>query len=220
MLSGPGLARRDLLKLCVGGATVAMAAPSSALAQTPRRGGTFTIRVWDPPHFDPYLIVAFKTQIVYSFTHSRLLRHKAGPSVLPGSFVLEGDLAESWSQPDETTYLFKLRKGMRWHPKSPVNGRELTAEDVVYSLERFRTVKGNPQSYLLAMMDRAEAVDRYTVKVTLSEPYAWFPDVVANPMTGPSSPASASRSSGTSRSGKPPSAPVPGCSRAIVPTRG
>ena len=184
MPSRPGLARRDLLKLCVGGATVAMAAPSSALAQTPRRGGTFTIRVWDPPHFDPYLIVAFKTQIVYSFTHSRLLRHKAGPSVLPGSFVLEGDLAESWSQPDETTYLFKLRKGMRWHPKPPVNGRELTAEDVVYSLERFRTVKGNPQSYLLAMMDRAEAVDRYTVKVTLSEPYAWFPDVVANPMTG------------------------------------
>jgi len=184
MPSRPALARRDLLKLCVGGATVAMAAPSSALAQTPRRGGTLTIRVWDPPHFDPYLIVAFKTQIVYSFTHSRLLRHKAGPSVLPGSFVLEGDLAESWSQPDETTYLFKLRKGMRWHPKPPVNGRELTAEDVVYSLERFRTVKGNPQSYLLAMMDRAEAVDRYTVKVTLSEPYAWFPDVVANPMTG------------------------------------
>src|SRR5215813_4968136 len=114
-----------------------------------RRGGTFTIRVWDPPHFDPYLIVAFKTQIVYSFTHSRLLKHKAGPGVQPGSFALEGDLAESWSQPDDTTYVFKLRKGVRWHPKPPVNGRELTAEDVVYSLERFRTVKGNPQNYLL-----------------------------------------------------------------------
>jgi peptide/nickel transport system substrate-binding protein len=179
----PVLARRDLLKLCGAGAAAAMA-PSVALAQAPRRGGTLTIRVWDPPHFDPYLIVAFKTQIVYSFTHSRLLKHKAGPGVQPGTFVLEGDLAESWSQPDETTYVFKLRKGVRWHPKPPVNGRELTAEDVVYSLERFRTVKGNPQNYLLAMMDRAEAPDRYTVKVTLTEPYAWFPDVVANPMTG------------------------------------
>jgi peptide/nickel transport system substrate-binding protein len=183
MPTGPALVRRDLLKLCGAGAAV-MAAPSVALAQPPRRGGTFTIRVWDPPHFDPYLIVAFKTQIVYSFTHSRLLKHKAGPGIQPGSFALEGDLAESWSQPDETTYLFKLRKGVRWHPKPPVNGRELTAEDVVYSLERFRTVKGNPQNYLLAMMERAEAPDRYTVKVTLSEPYAWFPDVVANPMTG------------------------------------
>ncbi|HTY76194.1 MAG TPA: ABC transporter substrate-binding protein [Candidatus Bathyarchaeia archaeon] len=185
MSTDPTLSRRDVLKLtAVGGAAAAMIAPSLARAQAPRRGGVLTVRVWDPPHFDPYLIVAFKTQIVYSFTHSRLLRHKAGPGVPPGSFVLEGDLAESWSQPDDTTYVFKLRKGVRWQPRPPVNGRELTADDVVWSFERFRTVKGNPQSYLLAMVDRVEAVDRYTVKVTLTEPYAWFPDIVANPMTG------------------------------------
>ena len=183
--TSPLIDRRDWLKLS--GAALAGAAltpPRAALAQTPKRGGTLTVRVWDPPHFDPYLIVAYKTQIVYSFTHSRLLKHKAGPSVPPGSFVLEGDLAESWSQSDDTTYIFKLRKGVRWHPKPPVNGRELTAEDVVYSLDRFRTVKGNPQNYLLAMVDRVEAPDRYTVKVILKEPYVWFPDVVANPMTG------------------------------------
>jgi len=178
------LGRRDVLTL--GGLAAARIAlgPSALRAQTVKRGGTATIRVWDPPHFDPYLIVAFKTQIVYSFTHSRLLKHKAGPSVQPGSFVLEGDLAESWSQPDETTYVFRLRKGVRWHPKPPVNGRELTAEDVVYSMERFRTVKGNPQNYLLSAVDKIEAPDRYTVKVTLREPYVWFPDIVANPMTG------------------------------------
>jgi ABC-type transport system substrate-binding protein len=121
-----------------------------ALAQAPRRGGTLTLRVWDPPHFDPYLTVAYKTQVVYSFTHNRLLKHKAGPSVSPGTFALEGDLAESWTQSDEITYVFRLRKGVRWHNKPPVNGRELTAEDVVYSAERFRTVKGNPQSYMLS----------------------------------------------------------------------
>src|SRR5215468_6574720 len=180
-----GMARRDWLKgsgAALGCATLAYPVP--AIAQSPRRGGTLTIRGWDPPHFDPYLIIGFKTQVAYSFTHSRLLKHKAGPAVPPGTHPLEGDLAESWSQIDDTTYVFKLRKGVRWHPKPPVNGRELTAEDVVYSIDRFRTVKGNPQSYMLAMMDRAEAVDHYTVKVTLSEPYAWFPDVVANPMTG------------------------------------
>jgi peptide/nickel transport system substrate-binding protein len=178
-----GLTRRDVLTLAAAaGATAFGYRP--ALAQAPKRGGTLTMRAWDPPHFDPYLIIAFKTQIVYSFTHSRLLKHKAGPSVQPGRFLVEGDLAESWSQADDTTYVFKLRKGVRWHPKPPVNGRELTADDVVYSLERFRTVTGNPQSYLIVAMDKVEAIDRYTVKVTLKEPHVWFPDILANPMTG------------------------------------
>jgi len=177
-------ARRDLLALSGLAFAGAMLEPSAVRAQTPKRGGTLTLRVWDPPHCDPYLVVAFKTQVVYSFTHSRLLKHRAGPSVQPGSFVLEGDLAESWSQPNETTYVFRLRKGVRWHPKPPTNGRELTADDVVYSMDRFRNLIGNPQNYLLGAVERVEATDRHTVKVTLKEPYVWFPDIVANPMTG------------------------------------
>src|SRR5499427_808789 len=54
-------------------------------------------------------------QDAYSFTHSRLVKYKSGPGVVPGTFAIEGDLAESWSQPDETTYVFKLRRGARWH---------------------------------------------------------------------------------------------------------
>ena len=166
-------------------AASATLSPNPAAAQAPKRGGTLALRLWDPPHWDPYLILAFKTQIPYTFTHSRLLKHKAGPAIQPGTFALEGDLAESWSQPDETTYVFKLRKGVRFHPKPPLNGRELTAEDVVYSVERFRTVKGNPQAYMLAAVDRVEALDRYTVKFTVREPFAWFLDMIANPMTLP-----------------------------------
>ncbi len=178
------LARRELLALSGLALAGTVLAPSRLRAETPRRGGTLTLRVWDPPHFDPYLIIAFKTQVVYSFTHSRLLKHKAGPSVQPGSFALEGDLAESWSQPSETTYVFRLRKGVRWHPKPPTNGRELTADDVVYSMDRFRNLTSNPQNYLLGSVDKVEATDRYTVKVTLKEPYVWLPEIVANPMTG------------------------------------
>ena len=181
----PGsVTRRELLHLAGLGTAAAVCAPAPALGQAPKRGGALTLRAWDPPHFDPYLIIAFKTQVVYSFTHSRLLKHKAGPAIPPGSFQLEGDLAESWSQPDELTYLFRLRRGVRWHAKPPVHGRELTAEDVVYSLDRFRTLPANPQSYLISMVYRVEAVDRYTVKVVLKEPFVWFLDVVANPMTG------------------------------------
>jgi peptide/nickel transport system substrate-binding protein len=154
---------------------------SPARAQAPKRGGTLNLRLWDPPHFDPHLTVSYKTHIAYSFTHNRLVKHKAGPGVQPGTFPLEGDLAESWTQPSENTYVFKLRRGVRWHNKPPVNGRELTADDVVYTVERFRTVKGNANAYMLAALDRVEAVDKYTVKFTLKEPYAWFLDILANP---------------------------------------
>jgi peptide/nickel transport system substrate-binding protein len=176
------LSRRDLLAL--GGMTLAgtTLSVSAARAQAPKRGGTLVLRGWDPPLFDPMLQTAYRVQIPITFTHSRLVKHKAGPSVAPATFAIEGDLAESWSQPNETTYVFKLRRGVRWHPKPPVNGRELTAEDVRYTVERFLTVKGNPMAYMLSSVDRVEAVDRYTVKFVLKEPFSWLLDVLANPM--------------------------------------
>jgi peptide/nickel transport system substrate-binding protein len=128
------------------------------------------------------LTVSYKTNIPLSFTHNRLVKPKSGPSIQPGSFPLEGDLAESWTQPNETTYVFKLRRGVRWHNKPPVNGRELTAEDVKYTLERFLTVKGNSNVYMLRAVDKVEAPDKYTVKITLKEPTAWFLDMLASPM--------------------------------------
>ena len=175
------VSRRDLLAL--GGLTAAGAAlvPSLARAQTPRRGGTISLRTWDPPHFDPFQTISYKTHIALSFTHSRLLKHKAGPSVVPGTFPIEGDLAESWTQPNETTYIFKLRRGVKWHNKPPVNGRELTADDVVFSVNHFLTVKGNANAYMLKSVDKVEAVDKYTVKFTLKEPFVWFLDMVSNP---------------------------------------
>ena len=145
------------------------------------RGGTVTIRGWDPPMFDPMLSTAYRVQIPLSFTHSRLVRHKVGPSVVPGTFPIEGDLAESWTQPNETTYVFKLRRGVRWHPKPPVNGRELTSADVKYTIERFLTVKGNPSAYMLRAIDRVETPDPLTVRMVLKEPNAWFVEMLANP---------------------------------------
>jgi peptide/nickel transport system substrate-binding protein len=175
------LTRRDLLAL--GGlAAAGSVLPSTVHAQQPKRGGTLSLRLWDPPHFDHMLIISYKTNILLSFTHSRLIKQKAGPAVSPGTFPLEGDLAESWTQPTETTYVFKLRRGVKWHNKPPVNGREFTADDVVYSIERFRTVKGNSNAYMLKSLDKVEAVDKHTVKFTLKEPFAWFLDMLASPM--------------------------------------
>ncbi|MBI3630305.1 MAG: ABC transporter substrate-binding protein [Candidatus Rokubacteria bacterium] len=176
------LTRRQFVTLGATALAGTALAPSRAGGQTPKRGGTLTIRAWDPPHFDHMQTISYKTHIPLSFTHSRLLRHKAGPSVQPGTFALEGDLAESWSHPTDTTYVFRLRKGVRWQPKPPVNGRELTADDVRYTIERFLTVKGNANAYMLKAVERVEALDRYTVKFTLKEPFGWFLDMLANPM--------------------------------------
>jgi peptide/nickel transport system substrate-binding protein len=176
------LTRRDILRTSGTALAGAVLAPSIGQAQTPRRGGTLSLRTWDPPHFDHMLTISYKTHIPLTFTHSRLLKHRAGPNVAPGTFPLEGDLAESWTQPNDTTYVFKLRRGVRWHNKPPVNGRELTADDVVYTVNRFLTVKGNANAYMLKAVDKVEAVDPHTVKFTLKEPFAWFLDAVANPM--------------------------------------
>lgn len=172
--------RRELLKL--GGAAIAAAAARSAVgltpwagaAEAPKRGGVFRIRGEDPLGFDPHQLVSSRTMTNLSFTHSRLLKIKAGPAVPPGTSPLEPDLAESWSQPDETTYVFKLRRGVRWHDKPPVNGRELTADDVKYTYERFTAL------YNQTGIAKIEVPDPHTVRFVLQEPYAWFVDAVAS----------------------------------------
>ena len=68
--------------------------------------------------------------------YGRLLNYKYGSDVPTGSFTPQGDLAESWEQPDELTYLFKIRRNAKFHNIAPVNGREATAEDVQYSFRR------------------------------------------------------------------------------------
>jgi peptide/nickel transport system substrate-binding protein len=178
------LSRRELL--IAGGITAAgtVLTPSIARSQAPKKGGTLNLRLWDPPHFDLHAAggLSYKLHILMTFTHSRLVRHKTGPSVVPGTFALEPDLAESWTQPNETTYVFKLRRGVRWHNKPPANGRELTADDVVYTYNRFINTKGHANAHMLKSVEKVEAVDKYTVRFTLKDPYSWFLDTLASPM--------------------------------------
>jgi peptide/nickel transport system substrate-binding protein len=181
------LGRRELLTLGGGiaaGLVSARVRAAEIEPRSPKRGGVLTLRAWDPPNFDLPMFDSYKTHILYSFTHSRLLRHRPDPAVPPGLFPIEGDLAESWSQPSETVYRFKLRRGVHWHNRPPVNGRELTAEDIVYSARR--AFGGVRQAGLLpTFLDRIEAVDRYTVAFMLKKPLSWLPDILASPMVFP-----------------------------------
>src|SRR4029453_1446437 len=144
-------------------------------------GGILRVRGRDPVHFDPHLTRDARTHSALSFVCGRLLRYKVGGDVRPGTFIVEPDLAERWEELDDTTYVFHLRQGVKWHHKPPVNGRELVAEDVKFTYERFLTEKGNADRYLLDSVDRVEVVNRYTVKFLLKEPYVWFLSVLAYP---------------------------------------
>ncbi len=179
--------RRDVLKSgAMAGAAFAsgtVLASPEAQAATPKHGGTFRVRGWDPRGFDTHLERTYRTQTTTSFIYSRLFRHKTGPDVPIGQLNLQGDLVESWTQPDDVTYVFKLHEGVRWHDKPPVNGRELVADDVKYTLDRFVTVPGNSRRQNLAMIDKVEVTNKYTVKVTLKQPYVWFLDQLAHPMS-------------------------------------
>jgi peptide/nickel transport system substrate-binding protein len=182
------MSRRDALK--IGGAAVALAVTGPQLvgrpaeAQTPKRGGTLRLTFQaDPLHFDPHQTLSFVTMCPLSLAYSRLVKVKAGPSVKPMTYPIEPDLAESWTQANDTTYIFKLKKGVRWHNKPPVNGREFTADDVKYTYERFLTIPNNANKPVLEYVDKIDAVDKYTVKFTLKEPNAWFLDLLASTST-------------------------------------
>jgi peptide/nickel transport system substrate-binding protein len=183
-----GLRRREVLKagLLASAAlsTRSLSRPAvlwGAATGPPTRGGILRVRGYDPPHFDPHFTLNVRTNATLSFAYSTLVRYQVGADVRPGTFTIEPHLAERWEQPDDTTYIFHLRQGVKWHNKPPRNGRECVADDVKFTYDRFRAEPANPLRFTLEAVDRIEVVDRYTVQFLLKEPFVWLVNVLANP---------------------------------------
>ncbi len=83
--------------------------------------------------------------------------------------VLTGNAAESWEFVGNDTIIFHIRPGIHFWPKAPANGRELTAEDVAWNIERqwdpagatFLSRTNAPPERLIS----ATALDKYTVEL-------------------------------------------------------
>ena len=128
-----------------------------------------TVTHWDV-HLSPSPVLAsWGPGIVYS----RLLRFRSGPEVAIPNAGTECDLCESWQQVDSTTYLFHLRKNVLWQDIPPVSGRELVAQDIVFSLQR-QANPSYPNAPLLRSIQSVEAEDKYTLRITLKAPDADF----------------------------------------------
>jgi peptide/nickel transport system substrate-binding protein len=103
---------------------------------------------------------------------------------LKNNNALIGDLAESWTvSPDNLTYTFKLRPGVKFH-----SGNPLTAADVVYSFQRVVTMNKSPGFIITqfginkdTVLDKVKATDDQTVTITVSKPFA--PTFVLNCLT-------------------------------------
>ena len=122
--------------------------------------------VLEPPNLDPTAgAAAAIDEVVYANVFEGLTRFGPDGSVNPG-------LAESWTvSEDGTTYTFTLRAGVTFH-----DGTAMTAEDVVFSLDRARAEGStNAQPGLFANIVSVEAADDLTVVVTLDGPDGAFP---------------------------------------------
>ncbi len=123
----------------------------------------------DPPNLIPFGGVSSANMWGKEFMYDSLLEWDRDLQIQPA-------LAESYEvAPDATSYTFTLRQGVLFH-----NGQEMTASDVKYS---FETALSPPapgiEVAFLANIASVEAVDDYTVTITMSKPDPTIPGVVA-----------------------------------------
>jgi peptide/nickel transport system substrate-binding protein len=148
-------------------------ASAPADAQQPKRGGVLRIADREAPNLDPHLSISFLTHSWSNMVYSQLVRYAHGPEQKhPADFSVVPDLAEKWEYKSPTVIEFTLRKGVKFHNKPPVNGREVTAEDAKYSIARFRAKSAFRARF--DIVQSVDVVDRYTLRVTLKEPFAPF----------------------------------------------
>jgi len=143
--------------------------PAGARAQdTPVAGGTYVFGTGQSiTTLDPHIPGLLNDQNLSCGLWNGLVKMTEDMEVVP-------DLAESWENPDPLTYIFHLRSGVTFQ-----NGRELTADDVVFTLDRVKDPATGSRwaSFALPQYDHSEAVDSLTVKIVNLNP---FPAQISN----------------------------------------
>lgn len=113
----------------------------------------------NPITLDPYNTTDSPASKVNRNIHETLVKYDSEMNIVPG-------LAESWEIVDDTTYVFKIRQGVKFH-----NGEVLTAKDVKFS---FDMQKDNPHAESITGMvdfDNCKVIDDSTFELKLKEPF-------------------------------------------------
>ena len=93
------------------------------------------------------------------------------PSSSVSAYEIQCDLCESWSFEDDFTLRITLKSNIRWQYVAPLNGRDFTSSDVVYSFERLSN-RSFPNSKLLNTVSEVIAEDDRTVLIRMALPDA------------------------------------------------
>lgn len=118
---------------------------------------------------DPHFYNASPNNAMAQHFFDALVHFDANQQPVPG-------LAESWKAIDDTTWEFKLRRGVKFH-----DGSDFTAEDVLFTLKRAANVPNSPSSFSLYIkhVAAAEAIDPYTVRMRTAGPVPLLPVYMA-----------------------------------------
>ncbi len=142
-----------------------LAAPASGLAQTLTIGVGAAVTSIDPHYHNLAPNLSMGMHIF-----DRLVERDARARTYPG-------LAESWTALSETVWEFRLRRGVKWH-----DGRDFTADDVVFTLERAPRVPNSPGGFgtFTRAIARAEVVDPHTIRLHTHRPHPLLPNDLAS----------------------------------------
>jgi peptide/nickel transport system substrate-binding protein len=157
-----------------GGQATGAAGASPAAAGQPKRGGTTRFRTYQQGvlNYDVFASTGWRVHGPASFIYEPLVSMKFDEP--GGTFKVASQIAESWEQPDKSTYLFKLRPGVKFQNKPPVNGRALTTEDVLYSFRRRMQPDSLFYGPMWAGVAAADAPDATTIRLKTTEPFVPF----------------------------------------------
>lgn len=123
----------------------------------------------EPPTLDPQMTSALYTRQVCFNIYDNLVMKNYEGQYTPS-------LAESWTT-DGTQYVFKLKKGIKFH-----NGDELKASDVRFTFER--GMQSPHVRFFYDVFEKVEALDDFTIRITLKYPTLILLDILTLPQTG------------------------------------
>jgi peptide/nickel transport system substrate-binding protein len=162
------------MKKIIGAALALAALVAAGEAQAQKKTLTIGMASADAGKLDPHIASTTPDKGLLQYIFNGLVRIKPG-QVSPDT--IEPDLAESWSaNPAATEWTFKIRHGAQCHS----GYGEFTADDAAYSLTRAANKNTSSYSNDYSGLQKVEAVDKYTLKITLKNPIAGFLGYVAN----------------------------------------
>jgi len=188
-IAGAGLAGAALIGCggdddTPGGGGEASGTPQTQAVHTPtgdvKRGGTYRMSLaGEPPTVDPFVNASVSTKTFANYVYSRLYKIETEPGRDPFELGPIPDVAESAESSDGQHWVVKLRQGVKFHDIAPVSGRELTAEDVMFSYERL-TAPQAPNRTQFAEVADVQMVDDYTLNFVTQAPSPSFMETIAD----------------------------------------